>query len=126
MFSNSTRAVVMAGVCVALTAAATPSVKAETPFDGEWKLTVVTKSGHCGASYSFTVQVINGIGRIPLGDPNSISARVSPNGSVNVSGAMGGLHGVLWGRISTKSGGGSWRAQVQDGACSGVWTGERQ
>lgn len=126
MLSRSVREVIMVGACVVLTFGAASSATAETPFDGEWKLSVVTKSGSCGASYSFTAQVINGIGHIPIGDQNAYSARVAPNGSVSAWASMGGIHGVAWGRVSTKSGGGKWRAQLQDGACSGVWSGERE
>jgi hypothetical protein len=125
MINYSVRAGILAGLCATLNFAAAPMVKAASRFDGEWKGVALTKSGGCDGVYRFSGQIIDGIVRFPIA-PNNVSGRVVPSGAVSVSAAMGNNHGLAWGRLSSKSGHGSWKAHLGDVYCSGVWSVERQ
>lgn len=125
MIGGLPRALVVAGICLAPVIAA-PSARAQNPFDGSWNATLFTKSGPCQPSYRSEVQISNGIVRVPGDTQNALSGRVSPGGQVVVRGALGPLSGVATGRLSGNSGGGTWRANVQEGSCSGNWTTQRR
>ena len=120
------RLIMFATAFVAPAIAANPSAKAEGKFDGRWSAVLATRSGPCDATYRGAVQVINGIVQVQGAPNNVLSGRVSPNGSVTVRGSLSGnLYGTAWGRLSGNSGSGSWRVQVQNGECLGVWTAQR-
>jgi hypothetical protein len=125
MINYSIRTVILASMCVALNLVAAPTVKAASEFDGEWKGVAITKSGPCDESYRFSGQIIDGAVRSPVA-PNNVSGHVAPSGAVSVSAAMGNNHGVAWGRLSSKSGRGTWKGRLGDADCSGVWSVERQ
>jgi hypothetical protein len=85
------------------------------------------QSGPSQPAYRGAVEVVNGvlvIAGVTAG--NGLSGRVSPNGSVRATGYMGSNYGVASGHLSANSGGGTWRARMENGSCSGVWTAQRQ
>jgi hypothetical protein len=125
MINYSIRAVILAVICTALNFAATLRVEAASQFDGEWKGVAITKSGPCDETYHFGGQIIDGAVHFPA-LPNNVSGRVAPSGAVSGAAALGNNHGVAWGRLSSKSGHGSWIAHLGDAACSGIWSAERQ
>ena len=126
MISPATRLIIFATAFVASATAANPSAKAASKFDGRWSAALATKSGPCNVAYRGAVQVINGIVQVEGAPNNVLSGRVSPNGSVTVSGALGAnLYGTAWGRLSGNSGGGRWRVHMQKEKCFGVWTARR-
>ena len=126
MISPATRLIIFATAFVASATAANPSAKAAGKFDGRWNAVLATKSGPCNVAYRGAVQVINGTVQVQGAPNNVLSGRVSPNGSVTVRGSLtGNLYGTAWGRLSGNSGSGSWRVQVQNGECLGVWTAQR-
>jgi hypothetical protein len=84
-------------------------------FDGAWVLTSVSAS--CAGS---TDTVIVTSGRM-VGQYGT--AQVSPNGSTFGTGAAGGLSWTMSGRLSGRSGSGTF--QRSDG-CAGSWTGAKQ
>jgi hypothetical protein len=84
-------------------------------LDGAWVLTSV---GNSCASSTDTVVISGGklVGQYG-------TAQVSPNGSVSGVGSAGSLSWTMSGRLSGRSGGGSFRRS--DG-CVGSWTGSKQ
>jgi len=83
-------------------------------FDGAW---IVTSVG-CGGSTSGAVVVTSG--RV-IGE--GVSGTVSPSGSVSTRGQGQGLTFTGAGRLSGRSGSGTWRRS--DG-CGGTWTSAKQ
>lgn len=126
MIGQTTRAITVVGICFASSLAAVPNAHAENPFDGIWDAALFTRSGPCQISYRAEVQISNGIVRVTGDTQNVLSGRVSPSGQVVVTGSVGPLAGVATGRLSGNSGTGTWRAQVQEGSCSGNWTAQRK
>jgi hypothetical protein len=117
----------LASLCTAATVAAAPGANAASRFDGRWSAVLRIRSGPCQPAYRGAVEVVNGVLVIAgIAAGNGLSGRVSPNGSVRATGYMGSNYGVASGRLSGNSGGGTWRARMESGSCSGVWTAQRQ
>jgi hypothetical protein len=125
MISRSARTVMLGTMFVASLIGAAPSAKAEGGFDSIWNAVLVTKSGPCEPSYRGQVRVTNGVVSVAGASQHNLSGRVSPTGSVTATASMGVSYGTATGKLSNNSGGGSWRAQMQNGACSGVWSARR-
>ncbi len=86
-------------------------------FDGAW---IVNAAGvTCSGTSSNAVVVTSG--RI-IGN-NVTSGRVSPNGSVYATGGGGGITSVTTGRLSGRTGFGTF---VQSDGCRGRWTASKQ
>jgi hypothetical protein len=86
-------------------------------FDGAWVVNAVGVT--CSGTSSNAVVVTSG--RI-IGN-NVTSGRVSPNGSVYATGGSSGLTNVTTGRLSGRSGSGTF---VQSDGCKGRWTASKQ
>ncbi|HEV7411173.1 MAG TPA: hypothetical protein VGO01_22045 [Bradyrhizobium sp.] len=86
-------------------------------FDGAWIVNAVGVT--CSGSSSNAVVVTSD--RI-IGN-NVTSGRVSPNGSVYATGGSSGLTNVTTGRLSGRSGSGTF---VQSDGCRGRWTASKQ
>jgi hypothetical protein len=86
-------------------------------FDGAWVVNAVGVT--CSGTSSNAVVVTSG--RI-IGN-NVTSGRVSPNGAVYATGGSGGLTNVTTGRLSGRSGSGTF---VQSDGCKGRWTASKQ
>ncbi len=86
-------------------------------FDGAWIVSAVGET--CSGTSSNAVVVTSGkiIGN------NVTSGRVSPNGSVYATGGGGGLTNVTTGRLSGRTGSGTF---VQSDGCRGRWTASKQ
>jgi len=93
------------------------------PFDGQWSVLIVTRSGACDQAYRFGVTIQNGI--VYGGGGANLSGRVSNNGSVSVAVSSGSQTAYGSGRLSRNGGGGSWRGSGPTGACSGSWSASR-
>ena len=127
MSSQAVRLLMLASLCTAATFAAAPGANAGSRFDGRWSAVLRTQSGPCQPAYRGAVEVVNGVLVIAgIAAGNGLSGRVSPNGSVRATGYTGSNYGVASGRLSGNSGGGTWRARMESGSCSGVWTAQRQ
>jgi hypothetical protein len=85
-------------------------------FDGAW--VVVSVGTTCSGGSTSAVVVSSGkiIGK-------GVSGRVSPNGAVNAVGNSNGVTVISTGRISSRSGSGSFR---QSDGCIGRWTASKQ
>jgi len=122
MFSNPIRATLLATTFAVATAAAVTSASA-APFDGQWSVLIVTRSGTCDPTFRTGVSIVNGI-VYGAGGAN-VSGRVSNSGAVHVTVSSGASFGSGSGRLSRSSGGGSWSGRGSQGRCSGTWSASR-
>jgi hypothetical protein len=104
-------------LAIAATIAAAP-VSAQTPYDGLWQVTVVTKTGSCDAQTSSTLTVTDG--KISGGGA-PVSGTVGSGGLVRVS-----INGAYAnGQLSGNSGSGKWNGASAGVPCSGRWEASR-
>src|SRR5438270_13932495 len=118
IFMRRTRIRVLfaASLFAAATLAAAPA-SAQSPYDGLWQVTVVTKTGSCDAQTTSTVNVADG--KISGGP---VSGSVGSGGLVRVS-----INGAYAnGQLSGNSGSGKWNGASAGVACSGRWEASRQ
>ena len=86
-------------------------------FDGSWSVAINTRSGACGPSYRFGVQIING----NVVHEGRAAGRVSANGSVQVNISSGDQRASGRGHLSSNYGTGVWRGYGSAGTCAGTW-----
>jgi len=99
-------------------ATAAPAFAAH-PYDGQWNVTVVTKSGNCEPSSSSTLTITEG--RIS-GPGAAISGTIGREGLVRVS-----INGAYAnGQLSGNSGSGKWNGASAGVPCSGRWEASRR
>ena len=92
---------------------------AQTPYDGLWHVTIVTKSGSCEPTASSTLTVSDG--RISASGAN-VSGSIGHEGLVRVS-----INGAYAnGQLSGNSGSGKWNGASGGIPCSGRWEASRQ
>jgi type 1 fimbria pilin len=106
----------------ALTAAATlaaaPAI-AQSPYDGLWNITIVTKAGSCEPSTRSTVTVTDGKVSATGAD---VTGSIGREGLVRVS--IGGAYAN--GQLSGNAGSGKWNGASAGVPCSGRWEASRQ
>ncbi len=96
---------------------AAPAI-AQTPYDGLWNVTVVTKTGSCQPTASYPLVVAEG----KVSGAADVSGRIGNNGMVKVS--LGGAFAN--GQLSGNAGSGKWNAASTGTPCSGRWMATRQ
>jgi hypothetical protein len=111
-----------AAVLAAVVSSASSAALARGGYDGAWTVTMMTTRGGCSAFTSFGVQVVNGTVQAS-GGGFSLRGRVSPSGAVNATAGSADQVAHAHGRLSSRTGGGSW-VSPQKG-CSGRWTATR-
>jgi hypothetical protein len=121
MISHCIRAAAFTAAVAVTAAFSIPSTQAAS-FDGPWSVLVVTKNGPCDQSYRYGVMIRGGSVSYLGGGAVSVSGNVTPSGHVNVNVSAGGQSARGSGRLSGGRGGGTWRGQGPQGACSGVWS----
>lgn len=121
MISHSIRAALAATAFAAVVVSAAPRAQAAS-FDGPWSVVVTTRSGPCDQSYRYGVMIRGGSVTYLGGGAVSVSGRVNAAGHVSVSVSGGGQSAFGSGRLSNGRGGGTWRGQGAQGACSGTWS----
>jgi type 1 fimbria pilin len=109
-------AFVITSVAVALSAA---SAAAQTPYDGLWNVTIVTKAGSCEPSTRSTLTVADGKVSAAGAD---VSGSIGREGLVRVS--IGGAYAN--GQLSGNAGSGRWNGASAGVPCSGRWEASRQ
>ena len=118
MRQNRIRAVFLSSIFVAATVATVPAT-AQTPYDGLWNVTIVTKTGTCEPSASSTLTVSDGKISAPGAD---VSGTIGREGLVRVS-----IHGAYAnGQLSGNAGSGKWNGASGGVPCSGRWQASRQ
>ncbi len=106
----------VASFATAATLASVPA-SAQSPYDGLWRVTVVTKPATCDAQTTSTVNVTDG--KISGGP---VSGTV---GSGGLCGSRSMVH-MRNGQLSGNSGSGKWNGASAGVACSGRWEAARQ
>jgi hypothetical protein len=101
---------------VTLTAA---PVLAQTPYDGLWNVTVVTKSGSCEPQTRSTLTITDGKVSAAGAD---VTGSIGHAGVVRVS--IGGAYAN--GQLSGNAGSGKWNGASAGIPCSGRWEASRQ
>jgi hypothetical protein len=106
-------------VATSLFAAVTAPALAAQPYDGNWHVTVVTKSGNCEPSTSSILTISEGRISAPGA---AISGTIGREGLVRVS-----INGAYAnGQLSGNSGSGKWNGASAGVPCSGRWEASRQ
>jgi hypothetical protein len=105
-------------VLTATAAAFAAPASAQSPYDGLWQVTVVTKTGSCEPTTSSTLTVSDG----------KVSAGGTPAGSVGREGLVRvSINGAYAnGQLSGKTGSGKWNGASAGVPCSGRWEASRQ
>ena len=92
---------------------------AQTPYDGLWQVTVVTKAGSCEPSSSSTLTVTDG--KVSAAGA-AVSGSIGREGLVRVS-----INGAYAnGQLSGNTGSGKWNGASSGVPCSGRWEASRQ
>lgn len=105
--------------CLVLATAA----EARTSYDGPWSLVFVTQRGNCDPTYTFSVNVANGV----VSHPNLVKFRgyVTRSGAVRASVTVHEKYASGVGRLSKDTGRGTWTGRAGAERCSGYWTAQR-
>jgi hypothetical protein len=91
---------------------------AQTPYDGLWNVTVLTKAGSCEPSVRYPLTVTDG----KVSGVADVSGSVGREGIVRVS--IRGAHAN--GQLNGNGGSGRWNGASGGIACSGRWEASRQ
>jgi hypothetical protein len=92
---------------------------AQSPYDGIWNVTIVTKTGSCEPTASSTLTVTDG--KISAAGAN-VSGNIGREGLVRVS-----INGAYAnGQLSGNAGSGKWNGASAGIPCSGRWEASRQ
>jgi hypothetical protein len=119
MRHNSVRKAFSASVLIAAAGLAVAPATAQTPYDGLWNVTIVTKTGSCEPSTRSTLTVEDG--KISASGAN-ISGSIGREGLVRVS-----INGAYAnGQLSGNAGWGKWNGASAGVPCSGRWEASRQ
>src|ERR1700682_6102920 len=92
---------------------------AQTPYDGLWNVTIVTKAGSCEPSTRSTLTVADGKVSAAGAD---VSGSIGREGLVRVS--IGGAYAN--GQLNGNAGSGKWNGASAGVPCSGRWQAARQ
>jgi hypothetical protein len=102
-----------------LTGAVAAPALAQSPYDGLWHVTIVTKSGSCEPTASSTLSVSDG--KISAAG-SDVSGTIGREGLVRVS-----INGAYAnGQLSGNAGSGKWNGASGGIPCSGRWEASRQ
>ena len=106
--------------CLATTAS---SAQARPSFDGAWELLFVTRQGACDSTYNFSVNINDGI----ITHPNLVRFRgyVARSGAVHASVTVQDKYASGSGKLTSRSGHGTWQGYAGSARCSGYWTAQR-
>ena len=119
MRHNRIRTIVCSSVLAAGAALAAAPAGAQTPYDGLWNVTVVTKTGSCEPSSRSTLTVADGKVSAPGAD---VTGSIGREGLVRVS-----IRGAYAnGQLSGNAGSGKWNGASAGIPCSGRWEASRQ
>lgn len=96
-----------------------PAAKAQTPYDGLWNVTIITKAGSCEPSLRSTLTVADGKVSAAGAD---VSGSIGREGLVRVS-----INGAYAnGQLNGNAGWGKWNGASAGVPCSGRWEASRQ
>jgi type 1 fimbria pilin len=119
MRHNRIEAVFFATALTTAAALAAVTANAQTPYDGLWHVTVMTKAGSCEPSTSSTLTVTDG--KVSAAGA-AVSGSIGREGLVRVS-----INGAYAnGQLSGNAGSGKWNGASAGIPCSGRWEASRQ
>src|ERR1700676_3927042 len=108
----------LASALAAAGLAAAPAI-AQTPYDGLWNVTIVTKTGSCEPSARSTLTAADGKRSAAGAD---VSGSIGREGMVRVS-----INGAYAnGHLNDNAGSGKWNGASAGIPCSGHWEASRQ
>lgn len=116
---DRSRTAFVRSICIAAVSAAAAPAFAQSPYDGLWNVTIVTKTGSCEASARYPLTVTDG--KVSAAGA-AVSGSVGREGNVRVS--IQGAHAN--GQLSGNSGSGKWNGASGGIPCSGRWEASRQ
>jgi hypothetical protein len=125
MIGKPIRAAAMAGAFATLCFAAPANA---APYDGAWKMSLVTTDGHCGV---INVGLAIHGGRITSTSgkfvmrPIHIAGLVTGSGQARMNGVAGPRKAAGTGHFSRAGGRGKWNGVGPSGVCSGYWVATR-
>ncbi len=117
-----------AGACLAgavAPAGARTTAQAPNPFDGTWRVEVITESGSCDRAYRYGVIIENGQARYAGGGDFTVTGRVQPSGAVRATISRGDAAAQVVGRLGEGMGNGNWTTSGST-SCKGRWNAERR
>ena len=98
------------------------------PFDGAWKMSLVTTSGHCGiikVGLAIRGGKISSTSGKFVFRPIHIAGRISGSGQTRMNGVAGPRQAKGTGRFTRAKGSGKWNGTGPSGVCSGYWVATR-
>ena len=110
---------------LALAAVSLPALRpaeAVPSFDGAWSVVIITEAGGCEPSYRTSIRIANGQFFNAGSGQFTLKGNVDRNGLVKVTVSKGDNSASGNGKLSAKSGGGTWAG----GPCAGKWQAERR
>jgi hypothetical protein len=103
----------------------TNDAKAQTQFNGNWSVQIITNRGNCDRAYRYGVQIYNGRIAFVGNAPVNFFGTVTRAGTVRVTVSAGEQRANGSGRLWRHSGRGVWRGRGPTGTCSGTWVASR-
>jgi hypothetical protein len=123
--TNFTRKRALLGLLALAAVATLPALRpaAAVPnFDGSWSVVITTDAGGCEPSYRTSIRISKGQFVNAGSGQFTLRGTVDPNGAVKVTVSKGDNSANGNGRLTAKSGGGTWAG----GPCAGKWQAERR
>jgi hypothetical protein len=99
---------------------------AGTSFDGAWGVVVSTDSGTCDPANRLNLDIRDGTLHYAGDSSVLIRGWVANSGLLQVRVSSGNLRASGSGRLSGKSGAGTWRGSNSASSCTGSWSAERR
>lgn len=96
------------------------AASAQQQFNGSWSVEVIPHSGSCQRTYRFPVLIQDGQVRYGGADGIAASGAVTSAGVIQGSIGAGSVQASVKGRLSGRSGSGTW-AGVGGFGCAGQW-----
>ena len=121
------RNTLLAAVAALTLSTAVPASAGPAAYDGTWRVQMVTDSGICDRSYSYTLAIRDGgVRYVPAPDdgPTTVNGAVAPDGKVALTFQRSIATANAAGKLQGSAGAGTWRLAML--GCSGRWTAIRR
>jgi hypothetical protein len=112
----------LAALATAATLTAFSPASAVPSFDGAWSVVITTEAGGCEPTYRTSIRISKGQFINAGNGQFTLRGQVDKDGLVKVTVSKGDNSANGNGRLSAKSGGGTWAG----GPCAGKWQAERR
>jgi len=116
----------VAGLALAAAVFSSAPASARTPYDGNWSVLIVTRSGPCDQAYRYGLSIRDGAVFYEGSASVNVNGRVNKAGFVDVRVSAGSQGAAGSGRLGRTYGEGQWRGIGSMGTCVGTWTAERR